>query len=163
MAILKTICQGVTIAKNKIADTTQNIIDKNHKNAQLNSLRSVMKRENETIYKAYQALGKIYYEKMTDSEKEENQLFCDIIEKSQARLEKAHQRYISIAKSTPTPVNEKKEKKIPTAKSTESVTVACSNEKEYSKEAPHIKEEICDDVTVKDVAAKEEIAEEDSF
>ena len=152
MAILENIIDGVCIAKEKITETAQSIVETSKKNAQLNRLRNMMKRENETMAKAYQALGKIYYEKMTDEEMKENQLFCQIINQSHDRLERAHKRYIQIEKGIQE--SEKQVRESITPDDLDSLTVACSNSEEYNAV----------DATPKEESKKtEEGADEDSF
>lgn len=131
MTILDSIVDGVCVAKEKIVDAAQGIIEANRKNARLNRLRNIMKKENETMCKAYQALGKIYYEKMNEEEKKENQLFCNIIEKSQERLKRAHTKYREIANDLENESTQPDESI--SDKDLESLTVACSNEDEYNK------------------------------
>ncbi|MGN0459500.1 MAG: hypothetical protein ACI4HL_01155 [Ruminococcus sp.] len=129
MTVFDNIMDGISFAKEKITDAAHCVADKNRKSAQLNRLKSVMKRENETMAKAYQALGKLYYEKMTDEEREENKFFCQILEKSGSRMEKAHIRYVEI-------MNGKQNDEVNEEMSQEDfddITVACSNESKYEK------------------------------
>lgn len=129
MTVFDNIMDGISFAKEKITDAAHCVADKNKKNAQLNRLRRVMKQENDTIAKAYQALGKIYYEKMTDEEREENKFFCQIVENSSSRMEKAHLRYVEI-------MNGKEKEEVDEEISQEDfddITVACSNESKYEE------------------------------
>ena len=129
MTVFDNIMDGISFAKEKITDAAHCVADKNKKNAQLNRLRRVMKQENDTIAKAYQALGKIYYEKMTDEEREENKFFCQIVENSSSRMEKAHIRYMEI-------MNGKEKEEVNEEISQEDfddITVACSNESKYEE------------------------------
>ncbi len=141
MTILDSIVDGVCVAKEKIVDVAQGIIEANRKNARLNRLRNIMKKENETMCKAYQALGKIYYEKMNEEEKKENQLFCNIIEKSQERLKRAHTKYREIANDLENESTQPDESI--SDKDLESLTVACSNEDEYNKNNQHNIDDDC--------------------
>ena len=129
MTVFDNIMDGISFAKEKITDAAHCVADKNRKSAQLNRLKGVMKRENDTIAKAYQALGKIYYEKMTDEEKEENKFFCQIVETSSSRMEKAHIRYMEI-------MNGKEKEEVNeeiSQEDFEDITVACSNESKYEE------------------------------
>lgn len=129
MTVFDNIMDGISFAKEKITDAAHCVADKNRKSAQLNRLKGVMKRENDTIAKAYQALGKIYYEKMTDEEREENKFFCQIVENSSSRMEKAHLRYVEI-------MNGKEKEEVDEEISQEDfddITVACSNESKYEE------------------------------
>lgn len=129
MTVFDNIMDGISFAKEKITDAAHCVADKNRKSAQLNRLKGVMKRENDTIAKAYQALGKIYYEKMTDEEREENKFFCQIVENSISRMEKAHIRYMEI-------MNGKEKEEVNeeiSQEDFEDITVACSNESKYEK------------------------------
>ena len=127
MTVFDNIMDGISFAKEKITDAAHCVADKNRKSAQLNRLKGVMKRENDTIAKAYQALGKIYYEKMTEEEKKENKFFCQIVENSSSRMEKAHIRYMEI-------MNGKEKEEVNeeiSQEDFEDITVACSNESKY--------------------------------
>ena len=129
MFVFENILDGIGFAKEKITDVAHNVVEKNKKNAQLNRLRRVMKQENETIAKAYQALGKIFYENMTDEQREENALLCQIVEKSSSRMEKAYRRYVQV-------MNDREDEEVSEVMSDEDIediTVACSNESKYEK------------------------------
>ena len=66
-------------------------------------------------------------EKMTDEEREENKFFCQIVEKSSSRMEKAHIRYMEI-------MNGKEKEEVNeeiSQEDFEDITVACSNESKY--------------------------------
>lgn len=45
MAILETITDGLCSAKNAIVDVAQDVVEKSHQKAQLNRLRSIMKKK----------------------------------------------------------------------------------------------------------------------
>ena len=129
MFVFENILDGIGFAKEKITDVAHNVVEKNKKNAQLNRLRRVMKQENETIAKAYQAMGKIFYENMTDEQREENALLCQIVEKSSSRMEKAYRRYVQV-------MNDREDEEVSEVMSDEDIediTVACSNESKYEK------------------------------
>ena len=112
MTILETITDGLCSAKNALVDIAQDVVEKSHQKAQLNRLRSIMKKENKTMEQAFTTLGKAFYENMTEEDKKEHHLICQVIETSSERLERAHRRYIEIA---------------------DGITVACSNENEYKE------------------------------
>lgn len=161
MFVFENILDGIGFAKEKITDVAHNVVEKNKKNAQLNRLRRVMKQENETIAKAYQALGKIFYENMTDEQREENALLCQIVEKSSSRMEKAYRRYVQV-------MNDREDEEVSEVMSDEDIediTVACSNESKYEKtdetqdnaDVQEKKEEIPGDETQE--KPKEEISE----
>ena len=57
MAILETITDGLCSAKNALVDIAQDVVEKSHQKAQLNRLRSIMKKENKTMVQAFTALG----------------------------------------------------------------------------------------------------------
>ena len=129
MCVFENIFDGISFAKEKITDAAHSVVEKNKKNAQLNRLRRVMKQENDTMAKAYQALGKIFYENMTDEQREENALLCQILERSSSRMEKAHRRYVEV-------MNDKENDEVNEVMSEEDfedITVACSNESKYEK------------------------------
>lgn len=184
MAILETITDGLCTAKSKLVDVAQDVVEKNRQRAQLNRLRSIMKKESNTMEKAYMALGKIFYENMTEEDKKENQLICQIIETSSERIERAHKRYIEISQGIVDQSPDSKEEI--TSEELDSLTVACSNENEYSEVKSPVKvtvKEIKHEKTAEEVKAENrkkipnqaisknpindnpenEIAEEDSF
>ncbi|MGN1126444.1 MAG: hypothetical protein ACI4RI_03295 [Ruminococcus sp.] len=167
MTVFDNIMDGISFAKEKITDAAHCVADKNRKSAQLNRLKSVMKRENETMAKAYQALGKIFYENMTDEQRKENVLLCQIVEKSSSRMEKAHIRYVEI-------MNGKQNDEVNEEMSQEDfddITVACSNESKYEKtEEPEENGDNAEDDKASDDKSSEdnqeeisEVAEEDLF
>ena len=61
-SIKGTVKDTVNTAVDTISSVTNNIIEKNRTNAQLNRLRMVMKNESEMMNRAYIALGKHYFE-----------------------------------------------------------------------------------------------------
>ena len=116
MTILETITDGLCSAKNALVDIAQDVVEKSHQKAQLNRLRSIMKKENKT---------------MTEEDKKEHHLICQVIETSSERLERAHRRYIEIADGITDQSPENKEEI--TSEELDSLTVACSNENEYKE------------------------------
>lgn len=79
-----------------IADTIENITEKNRTAAKVNRLRLVMRNEADIMTRAYVNLGKYYYENMRDTEIEDNKKLCEIIEKSGQRMKKAQSIYSEI-------------------------------------------------------------------
>ena len=184
MAILETITDGLCSAKNAIIDVAQDVVEKNRQRAQLNRLRGIMKKENKTMEQAFTALGKAFYENMTEEDKKEHHLICQVIETSSERLERAHRRYMEVADGVVDQSPENKEEI--TNEELESLTVACSNENEYNQIKTPVKvtvKEIKHEKTAEEVRAENrkkivnqavchnqpkaecesEIAEEDSF
>ena len=143
MTILETITDGLCSAKNALVDVAQDVVEKSHQKAQLNRLRSIMKKENKTMEQAFTALGKAFYENMTEEDKKEHHLICQVIETSSERLERAHRRYIEIADGIADQSPENKEEI--TSEELDSLTVACSNENEYKEMKTPVK------VTVKEI------------
>lgn len=92
---------------------------------------------------AFTALGKTFYENMTEEDKKEHHLICQVIETSSERLERAHRRYIEIADGIADQSPENKEEI--TSEELDSLTVACSNENEYKEMKTPVK------VTVKEI------------
>lgn len=129
MTFLDTVKSGITTAVDTVTEVTQNLIDKNRANAQLNRLRSVMKRECEMINRAYITLGKNYYENKTNNKNNtcpnEEELF-KVIQQSKENIKKARDRYRQVIESqTPDPIEEFNLTDL------EDITVSCSNESEY--------------------------------
>ncbi len=134
MALLDSIKGTVKDTVNNAVDTistvTNTIIEKNRTNAQLNRLRLVMKNESEMMNRAYNALGKHYYESVKNSEDikpalNEKELF-EVIETSKARIKKARERYSLILENQTVEICEKYE-----IGEIEDITLACSNEDQY--------------------------------
>lgn len=57
MTILETITDGLCSAKNALFDVAQDVVEKSHQKAQLNRLRSIMKKENKTMEQAFSCTG----------------------------------------------------------------------------------------------------------
>lgn len=160
-SIKGTVKGTVNTAVDTISSVTNNIIEKNRTNAQINRLRMVMKNESEMMNRAYIALGKHYYEtskgesgvKPAQNEKE---LF-EVIENSKARIKKARARYNLILENQTIEICEKYD-----IADLEDITVACSNEDQYeaSPFTTEDVEEATQDITV---AKKEETDEDFTF
>lgn len=158
MDFLDTIKNSLNTAVNTISSVTHTIIEKNRTNAQLNRLRLVMKNESEMINRAYIALGKHYYENSGKGEnflpaKNESELF-KVIETSKCRIKKARERYSLILENQTVEIYNNND-----GGTIEDITVACSNEDEYSESPFPVKEEkpnVVEDITI----AAKDMAEE---
>lgn len=165
MALLDSIKGTVKDTVNNAVDTistvTNTIIEKNRTNAQLNRLRLVMKNESEMMNRAYNALGKHYYESIKSGEEikpalNEKELF-EVIETSKARIKKARERYSLILENQTVEICEKYE-----IGEIEDITLACSNEDQYQA-SPFKTEETDDNAEAEesiDVTPSAEEAEE---
>lgn len=129
MAFLDTVKTGFTCAVDTVSEVTQNIIEKNRANAQLNRLRAVMKSECEMINRAYITLGKNYYENRLkgkdDTCANEEELF-NVIRQSKENIRKARARYRQVIESQTTDFDTDFN-----ISDLEDITVSCSNEDEY--------------------------------
>lgn len=160
-SIKGTVKDTVNTAVDTISSVTNNIIEKNRTNAQLNRLRMVMKNESEMMNRAYIALGKHYFEtakgeagvKPAQNEKE---LF-DVIENSKSRIKKARERYNLILENQTIEFCEKYD-----IADLEDITVACSNEDEYEA-SPFTTEDVEETAQEITVAKKEETDEDFTF
>lgn len=97
MAFIDNIISG--IKTNKIGDTAHHITERIRICSQLRLIRNAMSKDNDMMDKAYQALGRQFYKKMTEEEKKEYGIICDVIETSKTRLQRAHKRYLEISGS----------------------------------------------------------------
>lgn len=141
MAFLNNIIDGMAVAKVKLSETATVISEKNKKLSQMRKLRGIIKKENQIMSQAYESLGKIIFDKMTEKEKLEYKSFCNVIEDCQETIEKARITYLAIERDT-TPADIQKIKKERSAN--EEVTVACSNEDEYKEKIVSPEEEVAD-------------------
>lgn len=136
MTFFESVKGTVCTAVGTIASVTQDLVEKNRTNAKLNRLRLVMKNESELMNRAYIALGKGCYEKAKKGEEmplEQKQKLIDVIDVSKAKIAKARECYRKIVDSQndifygtteAAPEYDKNE--------VVDITVACSNENEYS-------------------------------
>ncbi len=131
MAFLENLVDGMAVAKEKLSETAAAIQEKNKKLSQMRTLRNIMKRENDIMTQAYQSLGKIFYNKMSDRERKEYSFFCGVIENSKEKIENAHTMYVALQNGSNLEAGN--EGTIPNE-----VTVACSNEEEYAKVSPKV-------------------------
>jgi len=166
MAILETAKNGFFYAVDTVAGITQTIIEKNRLNAQLNRLRSLMKKECEMINRAYITLGKQYYENKINNKNdvcENEEELLELIAESKKQIKKLRERYVKLVESQTIEFTKKYD-----AEDLEDITVACSNEDEYDESPftvePEIEEENDKIVTNDDenVTIKE-AAEEGNF
>ncbi len=158
MSFINTLKCGLSTAVDALGTVAQTIIEKNRTNAKLNRLRSVMKSESELMNRAYIALGKDYYEQIKkgakpNSDREEK--LVQLIDNCKAKIAKARECYRRIVESQNEflynsavgNADESFEKK-----DVVDITVACSNENEYSSspfekaEEKDVVEEIADEM-----------------
>lgn len=136
MTIFDTVKGTVSTAVDTISSVAQSIVEKNRTNAKLNRLRLVMKSESELMNRAYIALGKQLYEsqkkgKSVPSENQEK-LF-EVIEKSKAKIAKARECYRQIVDSqNDIFYGNPEEEKSYSSNEVVDITVACSNESDYT-------------------------------
>lgn len=80
-----------------VSDAVEYVVEKNRLQAQQNRLRMVMRNEADLINRSYIALGKYYFENLRGTdENEQNRKYCETIDKSSARMQKAADRYRSL-------------------------------------------------------------------
>ena len=135
MTIFDTVKGTVNTAVDTISAVAQTIVDKNRTNAKLNRLRLVMKNESELMNRAYIALGKQYYEMQKKGEAvptENQQKLAEVIDKSKAKIAKARECYRQIVDSQNDIFYGKTEPVEYKSEDIVDITVACSNENEYS-------------------------------
>ena len=138
MTFIDTLKGGVNTAVEAISNVAQTLFEKQRAAARLNRLRSVMKSESELMNRAYIALGKSLYEQLKKGEKpsaEREEKLMELIDNCKAKIAKARNRYREIVES-------RNEFLFQSAADTEEepyekkdvvdITVACSNENEYT-------------------------------
>lgn len=81
---------------NYIQKSIQNVSEKNHRHAQKNRIRLVMKKEADVLNKAYLELGKYYYENLRSLEPGHPAALCDTIEHSKVRLLELKERLVAV-------------------------------------------------------------------
>jgi methyl-accepting chemotaxis protein len=162
-----TVCNVVETVSN----VAQSYVERNRTKAKLNRLRMVMKSESELMNRAYIALGKDYYELLKKGdgaaldEKQENLL--KLIDNSKAKISRARDCYRRILEDQTEDLytTETNEKPVP-QEDVVDITVACSNEDDYSSSpfenvsaaAEDVKDALED--TVDEVAEKAETTAE---
>lgn len=138
-------CMGYigNVGFEKLSDFAETVMNRIYRIAHLRTLKRIMKNDAEVMSKAYQSLGRAYFDSLSDEEKQksENKIFCDIIAKSKKRINKANILYMETA------LGEDFDFEVPPKKPEEDF-------KDYSEEeSPEIKAE----------PSSEEFAQEDSF
>ena len=169
MSILDTLKCRFGNAVDTLSTLAQTFVEKNRTAAKLNRLREIMKSESELMNRAYIALGKGYYEQIKKGEKpntEREAKLVELIDKCKARIAKARACYREIVDhqneavfSSATGKKEEPFKK----QDVVDITVACSNENEYSS-SPFPKAEKKDVVeTIADEFIEDEAPIEELF
>lgn len=126
----------VNTAVDTLSTVAQNFIEKNRTQAKLNRLRMVMKSESELMNRAYIALGKDYYEllkKNGTAPENKQQNLVNVIDSSKAKIARARECYRAVLEAQ----NEfiyaaPKEEENYSKDDVIDITVACSNEDDYS-------------------------------
>ena len=136
--ILDTIKGTMNTAGETLSTVAQNFIEKNRTKAKLNHLRMVMKSESELMNRAYIALGKDYYELLKKGGKtapmdEKQKNLLTLIDNSKAKIARARDCYRRIleAQTEDLYTAEPVDKPVP-REDVVDITVACSNEDDYS-------------------------------
>ena len=125
-------------AADSLSTVAQNFVEKNRTKAKLNRLRMVMKSESELMNRAYIELGKEFYEALKKDgavagEKQKN--LVEVVDKSKAKIARARECYRSVLEqqnefiyASPSTVEKHEVKQ----EEVVDITVACSNEGDYS-------------------------------
>ena len=125
-------------AADSLSTVAQNFVEKNRTKAKLNRLRMVMKSESELMNRAYIELGKEFYEALKKDgavagEKQKN--LVEVVDKSKAKIARARECYRSVLEqqnefiyASPSTVEKHEVKQ----EEVVDITVACSNEDDYS-------------------------------
>ena len=139
MSFLDTLRGTVATAVDTISTVAQTLIEKNRTNAKLSRLRAVMKSESELMNRAYIALGKGYYEQIKKGEKpntEREAKLVELIDNCKAKIARARDCYRKIVDNQNADLFSAPAEKVveePFEKQdVVDITVACSNESEYS-------------------------------
>ena len=139
MSFLDTLRGTVATAIDTISTVAQTLIEKNRTNAKLSRLRAVMKSESELMNRAYIALGKGYYEQIKKGEKpntEREAKLVELIDNCKAKIARARDCYRKIVDNQNADLFSAPAEKVveePFEKQdVVDITVACSNESEYS-------------------------------
>ena len=137
--VLDTVMSTVNSAVETLSTVAQNFVEKNRTKAKLNRLRMVMKSESELMNRAYIALGKEYYQilKKGDAEPTEKQeKLLEVIDSCKAKIARARDCYRKIVDNQNADLFSAPAEKVveePFEKQdVVDITVACSNESEYS-------------------------------
>ena len=137
-AIIDKVKSTMNTAADTITTVAQNFVEKNRTKAKLNRLRMVMKSESELMNRAYIELGKEFYEALKKDgavagEKQKN--LVEVVDKSKAKIARARECYRSVLEqqnefiyASPSTVEKHEVKQ----EEVVDITVACSNEDDYS-------------------------------
>lgn len=129
-------------AADSLSTIAQDFVEKNRTKAKLNRLRMVMKSESELMNRAYIALGKEYYETLKRGDaaaaNEQQTNLLSVIDNSKAKIAKARECYREVLESqsefvyTAARRPAKQAETHPAQEDVVDITVACSNEDDYS-------------------------------
>ena len=137
-AIIDKVKSTMNTAADTITTVAQNFVEKNRTKAKLNRLRMVMKSESELMNRAYIERGKEFYEALKKDgavagEKQKN--LVEVVDKSKAKIARARECYRSVLEqqnefiyASPSTVEKHEVKQ----EEVVDITVACSNEDDYS-------------------------------
>lgn len=134
--VLDTVKSTVNTAVETLSTVAQNFVEKNRTKAKLNRLRMVMKSQSELMNRAYIALGKEYYAvlkngEVTPTEKQEKLL--EVIDSCKAKIARARDCYRKIIEAQNEFIYSVPETKEQVkTEDVVDITVACSNESDYS-------------------------------
>ena len=156
-------------AADSLSTIAQNFVEKNRTKAKLNRLRMVMKSESELMNRAYIELGKEFYEALKKEEgavSEKQQNLIGVVDRSKAKIAKARDCYRTVLEQQDEFIYASPSVKVKEEVKQEEVvdiTVACSNEDDYSSSPfencePSVKDKVAE---VKDAVVEkaEEVAE----
>lgn len=87
---------GLSLVGNTLNDFAQMVEEKNKIKAQSNRVKQIIKGDCETRDEAYRELGVFFYENLRENMSEENKELCDIIDKMNARIEKASLKFVEL-------------------------------------------------------------------
>ena len=156
-------------AADSLSTIAQNFVEKNRTKAKLNRLRMVMKSESELMNRAYIELGKEFYEALKKEEgavSEKQQNLIDVVDRSKAKIAKARDCYRTVLEQQDEFIYASPSVKVKEEVKQEEVvdiTVACSNEDDYSSSPfencePSVKDKVAE-VKEAVVEKAEEVAE----
>ncbi len=136
---IKNIKSGINTAVETISTVAMNLIENKRTANKLNRLRDVMKSESELMNRAYIALGKGHYEQIKKGEKpnsEREAKLVELIDNCKAKIARARDCYRKIVDNQNADLFSAPAEKVveePFEKQdVVDITVACSNESEYS-------------------------------
>lgn len=134
---IDTVKGTVNTAVDSLSTVAQNFIEKNRTKAKLNRLRMVMKNESELMNRAYIALGKEFYEALKKGEvpsTEKQQKLVNVVDGSKAKIARARDCYREVLEASQDDFiyAAPKEEEDYSKDDVIDITVACSNEDDYS-------------------------------